>query len=330
MRPSGSVGLLEAADGPHRLLRLAPRLLGGRMALNGAAATAAIEAKVARPLGLGVTEAAAGVVRIVNSKMAYAIRAITVQRGLDPTEFALLAFGGAGPMHACDIAVELALPTVVVPVAPGAFSAFGMLVSDVRHDMVRTRLHQMEGADPEVLAALFAELEAEAGELLARELPAGNAVIFERFLDMRYVGQEYTVKVPVAAGPLTAEMLGRLRREFDHLHDQAYGHASAAEPTEIINTRLTALGTLRPPDLPPIEEGRSDPAPEAHLGTTETCFDPTDGYLPTQLYDRDRLLADNRLTGPALILEHGATTVLNPRFAALVDRYGNLIITQEA
>ncbi len=136
--------------------------------------------------------------------------------------------------------------------------------------------------------------------------------------------------MPVAPGPFTAAMLSSLRREFDRLHEQAYGHASATEPTEIINTRLTALGTLRPPDLPPIAEGGEDPRGEAHLGMTETCFHPTDGYRPTPLYDRRHLVAGNQITGPALVLEHGATTVLNPHFSAQVDRYGNLIITQEA
>ena len=305
--------------------RLGGSLLGGQMVLDAAAAASAVAGRVATPLGLPAREAAAGIVRIVNSKMAYAIRAMTVQRGLDPGDFALLAFGGAGPMHACAIARELGVPTVVVPVAPGAFSALGMLLSDIRHDFVRTRLQRSEEADLGALGELFAEMEVEASAAIAEEAPPQTPVAVERFLDMRYVGQEYTVKVPVADARLTSDDLVALRTEFDRLHEQAYGHASASEPTEIINARLTASGSVRYPELPRIESGPPEVGAEARLGETGTWFEES-GVVRCPVYDRARLLAGNRMEGPALVLEAGATTVLHPGFIATVDDLGNLVL----
>jgi len=305
--------------------RLGSSLLGGRMELDATAAETAIASRVAQELRLSPQEAATGILRIVNSKMAYAIRAMTVQRGLDPGDFALMAFGGAGPMHACAIAEELGVPTVVVPVAPGAFSALGMLVSDIRHDFVRTRLQKSDEVDLMLLAELFEEMEEEATAAIAAEAPPQTPVVLERFLDLRYVGQEYTVKVPVTSPRLTPEELSTLRTEFDRLHEQTYGHASTTEPTEIINARLTAYGTLRYPELPRISAGPPEVSIDAHLGEAEAWFEGS-GSLRCPIYDRGQLLAGNHIDGPALILESGATTVIYPRFMGTVDAFGNLVL----
>jgi N-methylhydantoinase A len=168
-------------------------------------------------------------------------------------------------------------------------------------------------------------MEAEAGAAIAAEAPPETPVVVERFLDMRYVGQEYTVKVPVANARLTPDDLAALRAEFDRLHEQAYGHASAAEPTEIINARLTAYGTLRYPELPQIASGPPEPSDEARLGEMETWFEES-GVVACPVYDRAHLLAGNRIEGPALILESGATTVLHPGFTCTVDPFGNLVL----
>ena len=309
--------------------RLQPRLLGGRMTLDEPAARDAITHRVAAPLGLDPVTAALGIVRIINSTMAYAIRAITVQRGLDPADFALLAFGGAGPMHGCEVAAELGISRVVVPVASGAFSALGMLLGDVRHDLVRTRLQPLDEADPALISSLLAELQTEATTLMHDELPPEAPLAFKRSLDIRYVGQEYTVKVPIPADTVTADDLPRLRADFDRRHEQAYGHASSTEQTEIINVRLTALGTLRPPDLRAIPTGSGEPPAGALLDHGETCFEHTAGFIPAPRYERTALLAGNRIPGPALISEDGATTVLTPGFTATVDPVGNLIIERE-
>lgn len=308
--------------------RVPSRLLGGRMTLDEEAARRAV-ARVAEQLGLDPVTGAAGIIRIVNTRMAYAIRAVTVQRGLDPKDFALLAFGGAGPIHACEIAAELGIPTVIVPVAPGAFSALGMLLSEVRHDFSRTRLVRAEAANPAEMDALYAEMAAEAVQVLADEVGPDTPVRMERAVQMRYVGQEYTVRVPVPDGPLTAEGLAVLRREFDRLHDQAYGHASDTEPTELINLRLTAFGVLGTVQFEERPAGGPAPDPGALAGTTRILLDPAAGFLDCPVYDRDQLLAGNRIHGPALVVEKGATIVLIPGFRCTVDRTGNLLITRE-
>lgn len=308
--------------------RLRPAILGGTMTLDLEAAKRATAEKVAKPLGLTTDEAAGGIIRIVNTKMAYAIRAITVERGLDPKDFVLLAFGGAGPMHACDLAAELEIPKVIVPVAPGAFSALGMLLSDARHDYVRTFLTPTSGADPQVMEAQFGEMESEALRTLAEEVP-GAPTRFERYVDMRYVGQEYTVKVPVPASKITGELLAELRSTFDRLHDQAYGHASETEPIEIINLRVVAFGVVPDVELKEIPSGGSEPPAEALAGTIQSLFDPAKGCVECRIYEREKLLAGNRISGPALVVEKGATTVLNPGFELEVTRHGNLLITRE-
>lgn len=308
--------------------RLPSRLLAGTMTLYPELAGRAV-GRIAAALGLGELEAAAGIVRIVNTRMAYAIRAMTVQRGLDPKDFVLMAYGGAGPMHGCALAAELGIPTVVVPVLPGAFSALGMLLSDLRHDAVRTAPARTEEADPAQVAGLFAEMEAELAEAVRAE--AGDVPLrFERYVEMRYVGQEYLVRVPVPDGrPVDAELLRDLRRAFDRLHDQAYGHASEAEPTEMVHLRVTCLGRLQPVQLPELPPGGPEPPAWACVGAAETCFEEGGGFVPCPVYERERLLAGNRLRGPALVVEKGATTVVPPGFTLGVSRHGHLVIRRE-
>lgn len=308
--------------------RVPRHLLGGAMPIKREAALDAIHG-IAAPLGLDSVTAAAGVIRIVNNNMAYAIRAVTVQRGLDPKDFALLAFGGAGPIHACEIAEELGIPTVIVPMAPGAFSALGMLLSEVRHDFSRTRLVRAEAADPSELEALYQEMEQEAMAKLAVEVEVGTPIRLERAIEMRYVGQEYTVRVPFENDTLTTERLEQIRREFDRLHDQAYGHASETEPTEIINLRLTAFGAVGEVHLQEIPFGGEEPSPESLSGTTQICLDPQIGYVDCPVYDRGQLLAGNRIDGPALVVEKGSTTLLTPTFQCTVDQNGNLLVTRK-
>ncbi|MFM9107942.1 MAG: hydantoinase/oxoprolinase family protein [Chloroflexota bacterium] len=305
---------------------LAERPLAAGILPDRDAAERAIRERIAGPLGLSVTEAAAGIIDIVNSKMAYAIRAITVQRGLDPAGFAMLAFGGAGPMHGCAIARELGIPVTVVPVAPGAFSALGMLLGDVRHDLVRTRLARFDAVDPADLAARFAALEAEGAAMIAAEAPEADPAA-ERSVELRYVGQEYTVRVPVPPGEITQDALLAVRREFDRRHEQHYGHASSGEPAELINLRVTALGRLGAPAFEPIADGGQTPPETARIGEQPAWF--AGGFAMTPIWNRDALLAGNRIAGPALVLEGGATTVIDPGFAASVDRIGNLVIRQE-
>src|SRR5262249_25477092 len=183
-----------------------------------------------------------GSVKIAEAKTSLAVRGVSVERGFDPRDFALVAFGGAGPLHAAEIARELHIPTVVVPRLPAHFSALGMLLADLRHDYVRTYYKPLADSDCAALQAICAELIEHGRELLASEGVRPEAMRFERYLDIRYIGQEFTIQTPVLAEELAAGDRAAIGARFDGIHDRRYGHQAADEPAEIVNVRLTAKG----------------------------------------------------------------------------------------
>ncbi|UCC89724.1 MAG: hydantoinase/oxoprolinase family protein, partial [Anaerolineales bacterium] len=235
--------------------------LGGAMALDTDAAQDVVTRQVAQPLGLETVEAASGIIRIINAKMGHAIRAITIERGLDPREFVLLSFGGAGAMHACALAEELSIPRILIPMATGQFSALGMLLSDIRHDLVRVSLGLATDLVAETVEGRYRELIAEARQLLLDDGVVESQMAFQRALDMRYVGQEYTVTVPVPHA-LSGDWLSPIRAEFDRRHERTYGHASAEEPVEVVTLRLTAFGRMPELKLQTLPDGGPTPPPE--------------------------------------------------------------------
>lgn len=304
----------------------AKHFLGGEIQLDVPLARTQIETCVAGPLQLETIAAANGIIEVINTKMAYAIRAITIERGLDPKEFVLLAFGGAGPMHACALSRTLGIPEVIVPVAPGAFSAMGMLVTDIRHDFVRTFLTPMTDGFPlTAISARFDEMLQEGHRVLEHEGSPAHLMEFQRSVDMRYIGQEYTIRVPLPSDGLDEESIAVLRDEFHGLHLRNYGHSSQSEPTELVNLRVVAIGRVSKPELETI--------PEAQVPEVGTRWGETDLYFAgkvqrSPIYQRDQLLAGNRIPGPALVLEKGATTVIEPGYALEVMRQGHLRIRQ--
>lgn len=302
------LGRLGAAD-----------VLGGEITLDVDAATRAIRERVAEPLGLDVFEAADGILRVITSKMALAIRELTVEQGLDPREFALLAFGGAGPMHAVEIGSEIGIHTVVVPTAPGMFSAWGMLAADVRHDLATTTVGRAADRSGEAIEHAFLELEERGRVAVAEQGVANGRLSFVRTLDLRYAGQEHTLAVPVAAGVDP----GELKDAFDDAHRQKYGHASESDEVEIVNLRVAAVGTVEKPRQPELPQ--ADGGPPVPSGEREVYFD--GAFRPTALYDRERLTRGAAFAGPAIINEEGATTVIPPGFDVRVDEYGNLLAT---
>lgn len=318
--------------------------LGGEMSLDTDAARDVVTKQVAEPLGLETVEAASGIIRIINARMGHAIRAMTIERGFDPREFVLLSFGGAGAMHACALAEELGIPRILVPMAPGHFSALGMLLSDIRHDLVRVSLSLATDLDAETVEGRYQDLIAEARQTLADEGVAEGQMDFQHALDMRYVGQEYTVTVPVP-GELSSDpfdpsaklrtglaqdkWLPPIRAEFDRLHERTYGHASPEEPVEVVTLRLTAFGHMPKFDLQTLPDGGASPPPEARRGDLPVYFESNGAFADCPVYDRDTLLAGNVITGPALVLETGATTVLNPGFRLTVTALGSLLIARE-
>jgi N-methylhydantoinase A len=301
--------------------------LGGKMRLDAGKARAAIEGKVGRPLGLGVVEAAEGIVRIIDVKMEEAIKAISTMRGHDLRDFMLLAFGGAGPVHACRIARDLGMAGVIVPLYPGVFSAIGLLMSDVKHDYIQSKLTPLREVTPADVNAMFERLSAQAVEELHRDGFAADRIRVERALDLRYAGQGYELAVPCPAEPLQAANLQQLRAIFDQQHKTMFGHMAPEEPVEIVSYRVRGIGLVPPVDLPRFKPGGTTLA-DALRETRRVRFDGTDVDCP--IYQRERLDVGLTLTGPAVLDQFDCTTVICPGQIARVDEWKNLVVTQAA
>jgi N-methylhydantoinase A len=290
--------------------------LGGEMRLDVDAARAAIDQRLATPLGLSVTEAAYGIVEIANAAMVNALHLISVQRGYDPRDFLLVAFGGAGPLHANAIAREAQMPTVLVPPSPGIFSATGLLTTDLKRDAATTVMRRADETDPAELDALFAQLERDGAEELAGEGLVGDRVEFERRLDVRYVGQSYELTIP--AGP---DLLER----FHALHERTYGFAAPGEPVEVVSIRLTSVGRIAKPPVRRLEAGDASAARERR----PVYFAESGGFVDCPIHDRSSLPARVRLAGPVVVEELDSTTIVHPGFSVAVDDTANLIVERE-
>jgi N-methylhydantoinase A len=299
----------------------ADRFLGGEMPLDLAAAEASLRERIAGPLGLDPVAAAEGILRIATTKMSHVVRWVTTERGLDAADFALVAYGGAGPLHAAMIARELRIGRVVIPVAPGHFSAFGMLVSDLRRDFVSTWFTPLATAP----FAIFQAMEDEGRDAVRRSGIATADVTVSRAADMRYVGQEHAVTVELPLELFREEDRGGIKRRFDATHDIRYGHAAEREPAEIVSLRSAITGVLTKPRFEPIATGGAVPVPEAARGSRPVSFDGR-GFVSTPTFDRAKLLAGNHIAGPALGEEHASTTVVFPGDELTVDTFGNLVM----
>jgi N-methylhydantoinase A len=299
--------------------------VGGGLRLDRAAALAALDRKIAAPLGLDPLRAADGIVRIIDVKMQEAVKAISTRRGHDLREFTLVAFGGAGPVHASRVARELGMARVLVPLYPGCTSALGLLTADVRHDYVRSQLDAVTTLDLEAANAIFAALERQARADLDAEGFGAAAVRLERYLDFRYAGQGYEVQVPAPDGPLTAASLAATRRAFDRAHEQKFGHAAEDEPAEVVNYRVAGFGLVSKPALPTFTaSGR--PVAAARVGTRPAYFAELADTADCAVYDRAALEPGHSFGGPAIVEQLDATTVVLPEQAVRVDHYGNLIL----
>jgi len=304
----------------------ADRFLGGEMRLDIEAAKRALAAHVAEPLGMDVTAAADGILRVAATAMSYAVKGVTTERGLDVGDFALVAYGGAGPLHAVQVARELGMSKVIVPNAPGVFSAFGMLFSDLRYDYVRTWFTRLDDADFAELERLYAALEDEGRHAVAGTSVRPEAVTVKRAADMRYVGQEHAVSVDLPLEVFAARDREAIKRHFDAQHEFRYGTCAPEERAEIVSLRSTVTGVMRKPPQEKIEAGGRAPRKAAFTGRRTVHFGEEGGYLDTPTYARAGLAAGNRIAGPALIEEHASTTVVHPGDRLVVDAYGNLVI----
>jgi N-methylhydantoinase A len=291
--------------------------LGGEMKLDAQAAENGIKRRIAEPLGLGVAAAAQAIVGIAVSKMSLAVREVSVAKGYDPRDFALVASGGAGPLHVTAIARELHIPKVIVPLFPAHFSALGMLSADERHDFIRTFYADLASVDFGQLDRTLAEMAAEAASAMRN----GRAVEHRLHLDLRYVGQEFTLPVPVSDKQVRAGDRKAIRAAFDALYERRYAHSSPGEPVEIVNIRLAAVGkrpAMKLPRLPAKRRLEASRRVRAYLGS---------GPVACPVYRREDLGAGARFAGPALVREHGTTTVLFRGDACTVAKTGELVIS---
>jgi N-methylhydantoinase A len=285
-----------------------------------------VAAKVAGPLRLRVPEAALGIVQIADAAMSLAVRAVSINKGVDPRQSAMIAFGGAGPLHAVAIAREIFIPKVVVPKVPGTFSALGMLMAPWRQDFVRTLYGPLGRLDAQQVAAVFAELDAAGRQQVTRDGIAAAGAEFTFLADLRYVGQEHTIAIPVREPALLGGADDELRKAFDAEHGERYGQAAPDERLECVNIRLVVTAA-RSDTL--AERSLSQPwVPEPPVadGTREVIF--TDAARPvrTRVVWRPSLAAGARIAGPAVIEEPNATTLIHPGDVATVEEAGHLAI----
>jgi len=302
----------------------ADRFLGGEMRLDVEAAKRALVERVAKPLGMDATAAADGILRIAATAMSYAVKGVTTERGLDAGDFALVAYGGAGPLHAVQVAREIGIRTVIVPVAPGVFSAFGMLFSDLRYDYVRTWFKRLEDASFDQIERIYRDLEDQGRAAIAGTSVKPQKVAVKRAADMRYVGQEHAVTVDLPLKVFEQQDRQAIKRYFDAMHELRYGTSAPDERAEIVSLRSTVTGVMRKPPQEKIRRGKSAPDKAAFTGKRAVYVDGK--FRPTPTYARARLLVGNRISGPALVEEHASTTVLLPGDKLEVDVYGNLVI----
>jgi N-methylhydantoinase A len=272
------------------------------------------------------TEVAHGIVEIANAAMAGALRRISIQRGFDPRDFALVAFGGAGPLHANRLAAELEIPAVIVPRSPGTFSAMGLLATDLRHEYSATSVQRLETLKPADLISVFDDLENQGQTALAREGVPSSDMRFEKLIDLRYVGQSYELAIHVSDEKKFPDQMRRLNDEFHAEHRRVYGFNAPEEPIEAVNLRLSAMGNISKPALQNAEPGKSPG--HARKSDRDIYFCETGKAVPCPVFDRYELGAGCAIDGPAVVEEMDSTTLVHPGYTLSVDPFGNLVIEQ--
>ena len=298
--------------------------LGGEIALDPTAAQRAIEQHCAQPLGMDLVEAAHGIVEIANTAMVNALRLVSVQRGYDPRDFALVAFGGAGPAHANRLAALTEIPVAIIPQSPGTASALGLLVTDLKHDYATTLIQRLDQVAPQALEQTFRELETQGQETLGREGMPEAAMDFRRQADLRYVGQSHELTLPLTTEALGPAQLAQLLEQFHRTHDRAYGFSAPGEDVELVSVRLSAIGQISKPALAPLAKAAGKATAK---GQRPVYFAEREGFINCPVYDRYALGAGAVVQGPAIVEEIDSTTVVHPRYQVRVDEVGQMVLT---
>lgn len=303
---------------------VADDFLGGNMPLNLQAAKDVV-GKLAESLGRSAEETAEGILTVLNSNMANAIRSRTVQKGIDPRDFTLSGFGGAGPLHAAGVASMLGVVRVLIPPYPGITSAMGLLTTDLQYDALRTAFEVKGTVDCGRMTSLFGDMETELRDLFAKDGVDADKISLQRIGDLRYVGQGYELKVEFPDGPLTEAALETVWHAFHEQHRKEYGHAFEQSPIEIVTIKVRGLGEIK--KLSTLPESAAS-GPTEPVGTGQCVFrvaDELDTYK-TPYYRRDQLVPGQRLSGPAILLQQDSTTVVPPDWSFAADKYGNILM----
>jgi N-methylhydantoinase A len=324
----GKGGTEPTVTDAHLILgRINPNnFLGHRMEMDVDGARSAIKEKIADPLGLALEEAASGITRLADISMINAIRNVSIERGHDPRDFSLLCYGGGGGLFAASLAEELQIGRVIIPVNPAVFSAWGILNSDYREDVVLTAVEDMEDLTVDGLIGRYDDLANMCLAQMGRDGLTTDGVVVTRRADMRYDGQEHTVTVPL---PTNQELKGGglnvLISHFDEYHERAYAHASPGTPTQLVNLRVSASVLASKPVIAEVAAGSGDGG-AARRPTRQVYFESNRGFVDCATYERDKLGVGDKFGGPAIIEEWNSTVIVQPGQGVEVDKFGNLII----
>jgi N-methylhydantoinase A len=298
-------------------------LLNGEMPISIDLSRNAVKEKICSKLNLSITEAASGIVRIINSEMAKIIRIVSVERGYDPRDFAIIGFGGAGPMHVCALAEDIGVRSIIIPPNPGLFSALGLLVSDFKYEVTEAVMSKANPSIASNLENLFKKLERRGLEFLTSFFKGD--IVVSRYLDMRYIGQSYELIIPTAK-PLGDESIINSIKYFHDRHEEAYGYSAREGEVEIVNARVMVNGVVKKPKFKRIEKGELDPPNESIIENRKVFFEDFNDYVNCKVFRREKLKAGNIINGPAIIEQYDSTTVIYPKWSAEIDSYGNILM----
>jgi len=306
--------------------RIPPHLLGGEVPLNVEFAKKAIVEAVAHPLGLSLIDAAAGILDIVNNNMVGALKVVSVEKGYDPTDFVLIAYGGAGPMHASELSRQLGTRGVLIPHFPGVLCAAGLLASDLQYDFVRTCLQRASNYDLDVMKTVLVELSIQADQKLTVENVKHSDREITCFADIRYAKQGYELTVPFSRQDLDQHVIDELIGEFHARHQQLYTFCDRSAEVEMVNIRVKAVGRI---DKAKLGRLRCADIEEATPFTKRSVFFPALGFVDTPVYRREELFAEQKIPGPGIVDQSDTTTVIFPGEQGVVDTYGSIYIEQQ-
>lgn len=303
------------------------RILGGRMSIDEKRSISVIKKVICQKTDLSIEDAAAGIITVVNSNMVRAIRAVSVERGYDPRQFTLVAFGGAGPLHACEVAEEIGIRQVLFPPSPGTLCSLGLLMADTQFDLSRSRLTIVNEQNLSIINNLLADLALEGQQLLNTQKIPELRRRFQFGFDCRYEHQNYELTISINKGKLNESDLNELKKAFGNAHEHAYGYQDKERPVQIVNYRLSAIGLSDKPQIGHIQECSASVPKENEV--RQVRFEKQCKFIETPVYLRDDLPSDCVLQGPAIIEQMDSTCVIPPGWTALSDQYGNILVERK-